>query len=427
MDAFKAFLSRKTQLTQTKIKFYTIWVQKIYRHVNVTLGEVIPKEIQAEVFLHLSGQYDDWQVDQAKEALRLYTYMITTPGTDAETSHESFDRAWRSCADEMVKVLRLKHRKYSTEQAYIGWLRRFCLMYRTTDPETLEESHLQHFLSSLVMERNVGKSTQDQAFNALLFFYRYVLNKPVDNLQNVVRSKHPQRLPVVLTQSEVNRLMARMAGLNRLMALVIYGGGLRIMECLRLRIKDLDFERSTVVVRAGKGGKDRETLMPEMVKDELTAHLDDIRRLYDADRRQGIGGVHMPDGLEKKYPAAGTSWEWFWVFPSPMLTVDPRSPQVTRRHHVDPSGLRKAVRSAAQKEHIYKQISVHTLRHSFATHLLESGHDIRTIQMLLGHKDVRTTMIYTHVAQQNRFGVKSPADMMTDSTAPHPIFRQQRE
>ena len=266
-------------------------------------------------------------------------------------------------------------------------------------------------MTHLAVDGNLAASTQDQAFNALLFFYRHVLDKEVGYLGEVVRSHKRKWLPVVLTRDELSRMFNNMYGVNRLMAQVIYGGGLRLRECVGLRIKDVDFERDTLVIKFAKGKKDRETLLGESIKEDLKRHLEKIRSLYELDRKNDTPGVEMPSALERKYPNAGKEWGWQWVFPSQTLSVDPRS-KIVRRHHMHPSNLQKHIKSAALKAGIAKRVTTHTLRHSFATHLLEDGHDIRTIQELLGHSSLKTTMIYTHVAQKNRLGVKSPLDRL---------------
>ncbi len=278
-------------------------------------------------------------------------------------------------------------------------------------PFSINEKHVKNFLTYLAVERHVAPSTQNQAFNAILFLFRHVLDKDIDGLNDVVRSKKMRRLPVVLTKHEVSRLLDNMSGINLLMAQIIYGGGLRLQECVQLRIKDIDFDRNTIVIKFGKGGKDRETLLPEIVKDDLKQHIEKIKTLFEYDRKNNTPGVEMPLALERKYPNAGKEWIWQWAFPSQTLSVDPRT-KIIRRHHIHPTNLQKHIRNAAIKAGINKRVTTHTLRHSFATHLLEDGHDIRTIQELLGHSSLKTTMIYTHVAMKNRLGVKSPMDSL---------------
>lgn len=255
----------------------------------------------------------------------------------------------------------------------------------------------------------MSSSTQSQALNAIIFVYRHVLNKNVDGMIDAVRAKQRRRLPVVLTVKETEQIFDRMSGVHRIIAMLTYGCGLRIAECISLRIKDVDLEQSIVIVRAGKGDKDRRTVLPDRIKDDLIKHIESVRQIYEKDRKQNLNGVYLPGALEKKYPNAGKEWSWFWLFPSESLSVDPRT-LIVRRHHMHPASPQRAFRTAVQQTGITKQVSVHTLRHSFATHLLENGYDIRTIQELLGHANLQTTMIYTHVASKNILGVRSPLD-----------------
>jgi integron integrase len=257
----------------------------------------------------------------------------------------------------------------------------------------------------------VAAATQRLAFNALLFLYRNLLCLEIHGLNTVVASKLPKLLPVVLTREEVKSILGHLHGMSALMATIIYGGGLRLQECLSLRVKDIDFSRNCVCIRAGKGQKDRETILPESVCDKLKLHLVDVRSIYDTDRRKRIAGVALPYAFAEKFPSAATEWCWFWVFPSAHLSIDPTS-RIVRRHHVYATTLQKAFHQAVQESGIAKRATVHTLRHSFATHLIEKGYDIRTIQELLGHSDVSTTMVYTHVATKNKLGVASQADSL---------------
>jgi integron integrase len=306
-------------------------------------------------------------------------------------------------------MLRLRQLSYRTEQTYMKWLRGFYLNVRPTLPSQLEDSHITNFLTYLAVERHVAKTTQNQAFNAILFFYRFVLQKEVGSIRNAFRSRRGSRLPIVLGRSEVGALFDKLEGTPLLMAKIIYGGGLRRDECIRLRVQDLDFERNTLTIRGAKGDKDRQTLLPESLADTLKVHLKGTRRLYDNDRKADIAGVHLPGALDRKYPGASKEWVWYWVFPSHKLSMDPRN-NLIRRHHISGDNLRKGIRKAAIAAGLSKRVTVHTLRHSFATHLLEEGYDIRTIQQLLGHVDLKTTMIYTHVAKKNVLGVRSPLD-----------------
>jgi len=310
----------------------------------------------------------------------------------------------------MHKILRLLHRSYRTEQAYIGWVRQLYRFTKRRSPYSLESKDVKDFMTYLAVERNVAISTQNQAFNSILFLFRYVLDKKIDDISEAVRAKGNRRLPVVLSKQEIGRLFEHMSGLYLLMAKIIYGCGLRLRECLQLRIKDIDFERNAVTIRSGKGDKDRETVLPESIKEKLREHLKKARKIFEKDRKNNVPGVQLPHAFERKSPNAGKEWAWFWVFPSSKLSIDPLM-KIVRRHHLYSDVLQRHIRHAGITAKIPKRITVHTLRHSFATHLLEKGYDIRTIQDLLGHSDLNTTMIYTHVMSKNKLGITSPLDL----------------
>lgn len=306
-------------------------------------------------------------------------------------------------------VLRRKHYAYRTEKQYLSWIRRFMLFHAKRHPKHMGEKEVELFLTHLAVKRNVAASTQNQALNALLFLYRDVLLKPLDLSINAVRARRPKRVPNVLSPEETQQVLTCMTGSKALMAKLLYGAGLRASECVRLRVKDLDFAMLSITVRDGKGNKDRITLLPEALIDPLKMHLRRVHAIHQKDLHAGVGAVHLPYALERKYPNANREWVWQFVFPSPRLTPDPRS-GLTRRHHLSTHTLQTAVRKAAQLSGIQKRVTCHTFRHSFATHLLEAGYDIRTVQDLLGHKDVKTTMIYTHVLKKGPFAVRSPLD-----------------
>lgn len=313
--------------------------------------------------------------------------------------------------DQVQAVLRMKHYSIRTERVYLDWIKRYILFHKKTHPTQMGAPEVEAFLSHLAVAGKVAASTQNQAKSALLFLYREVLALELPWLDNVTQAKTPQRLPVVLTVSEVKSVLNRLDGTLWLMASLLYGGGLRLMECVRLRVKDVDFEMCQMTVREGKGFKDRVTMLPQSSIAPLQAHLARVRALHDEDVAEGYGAVYLPYALEKKYPNAAKEWGWQYVFPSRSLSVDPRS-GVTRRHHVDEKSLQRAVKRAAQQAGIAKPATPHAFRHSFATHLLQSGYDIRTVQELLGHKDVQTTMIYTHVLNRGGKGVQSPLDIL---------------
>lgn len=313
--------------------------------------------------------------------------------------------------DQMRDRLRVKHYSIRTETSYLQWVKRFILFHGKRHPAEMGTVELEAFLTHLAVDGNVSASTQNQALSALLFLYKEVLVMDLPWLNNVARAKVPQRLPVVLTRTEVREVLVRMKGVYALMANLLYGSGMRLMECVRLRVKDVDFERGEILVRCGKGGKDRVTMLPASVKIGLQAHLAQRRALFEDDKRIGKVDVFMPNALARKYPNASTDWNWQYIFPSGSYSIDPRS-GIERRHHIDEKLLQRAMKKAVQASGITKPATPHTLRHSFATHLLEAGYDIRTVQELLGHSDVSTTMIYTHVLNKGAKGVLSPLDQL---------------
>jgi integron integrase len=317
----------------------------------------------------------------------------------------------RRLIDQVRDRLRTKHYSYRTEQSYVQWVKRFILFHGKRHPKEMTEKEIEDFLTSLAVHRNLAAATQNQAFNAILFLYREVLGIELTGGIEAVRAKRPKRLPTVMSRSEVALVLNGISGVPGIACRLLYGAGLRARECLRLRVKDLDFSLKQILVREGKGGKDRITVFPENVQADLHRHLQRVRMLHKDDLAKGFGEAHLPFALGRKYPGAGRYWGWQYVFPSQSLSRDPRSGK-TRRHHIDPSTLRKATKKAAKLAGIHKPVGCHTFRHSFATHLLEEGYDIRTVQELLGHKDVSTTMIYTHVLARGGRGVVSPLDAL---------------
>jgi integron integrase len=316
--------------------------------------------------------------------------------------------------DQVRNHCRVRHLALSTEKQYVQWIRRFILFHNKRHPLDMGKAEVSAFLTHLAVEGHVSASTQNQALAALLFLYRHVLEKKFGWLDNVVRAKKPIRLPVVYTVDEARMVLDGLVGVRWLIGMQLYGGGLRLMDCLRQRVKDLDFERLQVIVRDGKGEKDRVTLLPEAVVEPLKKHLTQVRQQHERALRDGYGGVELPYALARKYPNATREWGWQYVFPAPEPSVDPRS-GVRRRHHLDASYMQKAVRALVRTLELNKPAGCHTFRHSFATHLLADGVDIRTIQELMGHTDVRTTQIYTHVLKLNGYAVKSPADKLWSS------------
>jgi integron integrase len=308
------------------------------------------------------------------------------------------------------RAIRLRHYSRHTEDAYVAWVRRFVRFAGLHHPSQLAEAEVERFLSSLA-ETGISATTQNQAASALRFLYEGVLRQPFARPAAIVHAKEPGRVPVVLTREEVRAVLGRMRGTARLVALLLYGSGLRLLEALTLRVKDIDFGRGEIVVRRGKGARDRVTMLPGRARRELVEHLERVERRYRADVAQGAGYVELPGGLGRKLPAAGREWVWQWAFPAARLYRDEASGE-WRRHHLHESVVQRAVTEAVRQAGIAKRATCHTLRHSFATQLLETGHDIRTVQELLGHSDVRTTMIYTHVLNRGGLGVRSPADSL---------------
>ena len=313
--------------------------------------------------------------------------------------------------DRLRDRIRLKNYSYRTEKTYVGWVRRYILFHNKRHPQEMGRAEIESFLTHLAVERNVAPSTQNQALHAILFLYREVLEQPIPERINAVRAQERRRLPTVLTLDEVQRLLIQITGVSHLVALLLYGSGLRVREALSLRVKDIDFDRRQITVRAGKGDKDRITMLPESAISELEAQLQVAKALHERDLAQGQGRAPLPYALASKYPNADREWGWQFVFPSSRLSKDPqRQESPLYRFHLHESVIQKAVRTAAQQAGLSKPVTPHTLRHCFATHLLEAGYDIRTVQELLGHADVKTTQIYTHVLNRGPHGVQSPLD-----------------
>ena len=449
LGEFGEFLLRRRIVPERNAKYYVGWVRRFLGAApdpRLALGERMEGFVEG---LRASGNWEDWQIEQAERAVKVYFHTFRNgEGLEGRpAARVERDAAGRVSAQAALaaarELLRTKHYSYRTEQTYLGWIERF-LEYLGTlgariqdsgvriqkgkpEDETANSANdangdgagkvvvdgqgVKSFLTFLATRRRVSAGTQNQAFSALLFLCREVLRLEGLDLEAGVRAKQKSRLPVVLTVEETGRLLAGMSGTVRLMAEVTYGGGLRVMECCRLRVKDVDFDNELIFVREGKGGKDRSTLLAKSVKDRLRAHLARVRELHAKDLAAGAGEARLPDALERKYPNAGREWGWQFVFPSQQLSVDPRGGKV-RRHHVSDVVLQRAVKEGVGKAGIAKPVSVHTLRHSFATHLLLRGVDLRQIQELLGHASVETTMIYTHVVRDLRTPAMSPLDAL---------------
>jgi integron integrase len=377
--------------------------------------------LRVQKFLNLlksQKKIADWQVRQAEDALQLYIFNFL----DGKTSVLSPNAPQTRLPDvskilaDMRQALRIKHYSYRTERSYLEWAERFIdytskVKKKDVRAAGLDSGDVKDFLSYLALTRKVSSSTQNQAFNALLFLFRDVLKTELGDLSKTVRAKRGQKLPVVLSPEEVQALFKHVKGLNLLILQLLYGSGLRLLELARLRVKDIVFDQNLVFVRESKGDKDRTTILPQTGKNILKKHLDEVKKLHAKDLAGGYGEVYLPDALERKYPNAAKDWGWQYVFPSSKLSVDPRSGKI-RRHHISEKTIQNAVKEAVQKAGIVKHASVHTLRHSFATHLLMNGVNIREIQNLLGHKHLETTMVYTHVIRDMVSVPKSPLDQL---------------
>jgi integron integrase len=379
--------------------------------------------------LERQPQIKEWQVGQASEALRIfYQKHLRAPWAEpwpeaaartpvavavvgaAEIVDAVENPTLAATLARMRTEIRLRQYSIRTEKSYLEWVARYLAFHRFRDPKILDGEAVKSFLEYLVERRNVAAGTQNQALNALVFLYEQVLRQPLGELGEFLRAKKPKRLPTVLTRSEVERLLGQMDGMSKLMAGLLYGSGLRLMECVRLRVKDIDFERRQILVREGKGRKDRLTMLPQRFAEALHTHLHGVRGQHERDLDNGFGEAYLPPALALKLRTAARQWGWQYAFPASRLAADPRDGTV-RRHHVHESVLQKAVKLSARQAGLVKYVTCHTLRHSFATHLLEAGSDIRTVQELLGHSDVSTTMIYTHVLNRPGMTVQSPVDL----------------
>jgi integron integrase len=312
--------------------------------------------------------------------------------------------------DQIKEKTRTRYLSIRTEQAYVSWAKRFVLFHNKRHPSEMGEKEIEQFLTHLVVKENVAASTQNQALNAIIFMYKEVFDRKLNKLKGFKRSTQKTKLPTVLSKDEIDEFFNNIIGTYKVIAGLMYGSGLKLMECVRLRVKDIDFKYNQIIVKDGKGNKDRITLLPNKYKEALQLQLKKVRAIHKQDLADGFGKVYLPNALDKKFPNACKGWVWQYVFPAAQITIDPRT-GIKRRHHISESIIQKTVKTAARKSTgINKIVSCHTLRHSFATHLLENGYDIRTVQELLGHKDLKTTMIYTHVLNRGAFAVKSPAD-----------------
>lgn len=425
---FQKMLIEKKSAPAANVKYYALWVSKFLSFSNGHPEKNL--EMRTRLFLDFLAtdqKLQDWQVEQAAIAIKLYISYFPSRDVSALSPDKTEQRGmpdYQTIKDKLRESIRIKHYAYSTERTYTEWFERF-YSYVTKEKKKdwlqhgVDKTDARDFLSYLALRQRVSSSTQNQAFNALLFLYRQVLNVDLQDLSDAVRAKRGPKLPAVLTEDEVFQVFKQLGGKDLLIAQLLYGTGMRLMELARLRVQDIDFAMNSITIRAGKGDKDRVTVLPKLVITGLKDQLAFVNSLHQQDLEKGFGEVYLPEALERKYPQAAKEPGWQYVFPASALSVDPRSGKV-RRHHISPSAIQKAVTGAARKSGIVKNASVHTLRHSFATHLLMSGVNIREVQELLGHKNVETTMIYTHVLRNMSKAPLSPLDTLYESIARNP-------
>lgn len=419
LPEFQKYLTERRLVPENHIPFLARWAQMFLNFNTEAQAAGIPFEVGLERFLkHISIQEktQPWQMQQAEEAVRLFLGFQGGEKLPVPLAPQDRD----GVAEKLKERMRLKHYSYSTERSYLDWGRRF-QNYVTTvrgrkTPAEWSSEDVRDFLTRLATVDRVSASTQNQAFNALLFLFRDVLGRSLEDIRTTVRAKRGVRLPVVLSREEVRKVFSVMTGENRMILELLYGTGMRLMELARLRVQDIDFDRSTLYIRGGKGDKDRTTMLPKSLVEPLKQHLVNTKRLHEEDLAKGFGDVYLPDSLDQKYPEAGKEWRWQYVFPSDRLSVDPRSGKV-RRHHLSDSAIQQTMARAVARAGLAKHATVHTLRHSFATHLLMKGVNIREVQELLGHKNVETTMIYTHVMRDMANAPVSPLDELQAEAA----------
>ena len=420
LPEFQKFLLEHKLVPAKNVTFFAYWVSRFLDYAKkhgISATEYHESAIIEFLdALRSEKRLQDWQYRQADDAVRLY-YFHYLGKTRDRASGNDIPADVPGTLQEIRRLIRLRHYSYSTERTYLQWVKRF-LAYALKPGRKIAElsaGDFKNFISHLALKRKVSASTQNQAFNAILFLFRHVLHIEPENLSKTVRAKRGIRLPTVLSVDEVKKIFTHMSGTNLLITELIYGCGLRLMELCRLRVKDIDFAVNTIFVRSGKGDNDRSTMLPSAVKNRLQKHLEGVKRLHENDIALGYGDIYLPNALSRKYPKAGREWGWQYVFPSSRLSVDPQSGKVGR-HHISEKTVQVAVKNAVKKAGIVKHATVHTFRHSFATHLLQNGVNIREIQSLLGHKNVETTMIYTHVLRDMTTAPKSPLDLLLEGS-----------
>ena len=389
----------------SKLKFYESWVVQYSKFCKDYDKDPYCPQSLKDYRVNNEMRLESWQVDQAEEAIKFFLHWRRQQSSEI-APYKVDSQLLQAYLKEAQRVMRVQGKALTTERSYMTFIKQF-FTFCKKEEFTCED--VVNYVSHIVVENKVSKSTQNSALNALVFFFKYVLKEKLGDLSQILRSTRKERIPIFYTKEEIKAIFANMEGTALLMAQVIYGGGLRHSEAYRLRVQDVDFSTNQLRIIAAKGDKDRLTIIPETLVPKLRKQLEKVKFLFERDRAAGLPGVHLPNSLEKKYPNAGKEWKWFWIFPSRNISLDPRS-GLHRRHHIEKHFLNSKLKAATAKAGVNKACKVHSLRHSFATHVLESGYDIRILQTLLGHADIRTTEVYTHTMKLNKNNVRSPFD-----------------
>ena len=415
---FEKFLKANNLVPMDKAKYYSNWADKFLHGINYREEAINQNSITSFInSMRKDKRYAEWQIRQAESAVRIYIRNFLNLDTHSAVQTTAAEKknqpalSWQEAILKVKECLRIRHYSYSTEKTYIDWIERFGKYTGKENADAITDEDVRNYMAYLAVKQRVSASTQNQGFNAILFFFRYALEREMGDMKDNVRAKRPFRLPVVFSTAEVAKIISNINGTAALMAKLMYGCGLRLNECMRLRVNSIDLGRGLLFVRAAKGDKDRMIPMPVSIREELKSHLERLKELHEKDISLGYGEVHMPEALDRKYPNAAKEFGWQWFFPSMKLSVDPRTGKVMR-HHVMDCAFQKLIKRAMGKTGVNKHGSCHSLRHSYATHLLENGTDIKVIQELLGHSSLETTMIYTHVSQKKLAVVESPLDRL---------------
>ena len=412
MNNFKQFLETSNDVKPDHIQYYIYWISKFMEFCNENELKLL-LDYKEDFLVKLDGKHEEWQIELANNAVIHYFSYIDNRNKNNKSInyYDNNEKCCKTC-EEMQKKIRLRNMSQNTEKIYLKWVERFFEFLNGKSLNKITSDDVINYIQQLAEKEKVSISTQNQAYNAIIFLYNNVLNIAVDrNISKAIRTKGKQNLPLVMSKNECLKVLDQLTGIYKLMVQVVYGGGLRLSECTRLRIKDIDLERNVVIVDNEKGDKSRETLLPQSLINDLRIHLLEVKEKFDEDRSKNISGVYLPDSLKGKCPNAGKDWKYQWLFPSNGLLVDPHTGAV-RRYHINPTTLQKKVKKAVSIAEINELISIQTFRHSFAVHLLEAGYALNVIQELLGHSNIQTTMVYTHIMKTNKLNVRSPLDTL---------------